>query len=124
MKQPELGRLLNNALQNTYRHQLVVARLYRALAERQSNESHQEVLLVLAQSSEDKATGCAKRLQRLGVSPPLVCDSLGDRIWRWLLVRGGVTWVMAWITWIEGGDFHLYSRLIAAISPLVSHSDS
>jgi hypothetical protein len=115
MKKSELGQMLNHALQNSYRHQLVLAKLYRALAERELNPSQQELLLLLAQSSEDAAKSYAQRLQGLGVSPPPDHDLWSDRIWRFLLVRCGISWVMAWIRWMENGDFHSYMRFIEAI---------
>lgn len=123
MKKSELGQLLNHALLNSYRHQLVLTRLYRALAERELNASQQELLLLLAQSSEESAQRYAKRLQSLGVSPPPDYDLWSDRIWRFLLVRCGISGVMAWIRWMENGDFHSYMRFIEAIPPVISHSE-
>jgi hypothetical protein len=58
----------------------VLARLYRALAERELNTSQQELLLLLAQSSEDAAKSYAKRLQGLG--PPPDHDLWSDRLIR------------------------------------------
>lgn len=121
MKKSELGQLLNHALLNSYRHQLVLTRLYRALAERELNASQQELLLLLAQSSEESAQRYAKRLQSLGVSPPPDYDLWSDRIWRFLLVRCGISGVTAWIRWMENGDFRSYMRFIQAIPPAIFH---
>jgi hypothetical protein len=123
MKKSELGQLLNHALQKSYRHQLVLAKLYRALAERELNSSQQELLLLLAQSSEDAAKRYAQRLQGLGISPPPDYDLWRDRIWRFLLVRCGISGVMAWTRWMENGDFNSYMRFVEAIPPVISHSE-
>lgn len=81
--------LLRATLWRTYSRKLAAARIYDALAQREPRKSHREILLMLARNSERSAARYAKCLQRLGAKKLPELEPLGERVWRWLLVRCG-----------------------------------
>jgi hypothetical protein len=84
-------------LRQAYRHKRCTARIYRALADHERDRVRQRLLLALAIYAEKQALYYAYRLKRLQASIPTDDDSLGQRLWRWLLVRCGVKPTLAWI---------------------------
>jgi hypothetical protein len=80
-------------------------RIYQALSEREPREALRVALLQLSVSQERRAARKAERLRELRVSLPEDRDTLGARIWRWLLVHYGSRWALVWIDKIE--DFYL-----------------
>jgi hypothetical protein len=92
-------------LRRSWRHARASLRIYQALAEREPREALRVALLQLAASQERCAARKAERLRKLRVTLPEDRDMLGARIWRWLLVRCGSRWALAWVDKIE--DFYL-----------------
>jgi hypothetical protein len=92
-------------LRRSWRHTRASVRIYQALAEREPREALSGALLQLAASQERRAARKAERLRKLRVALPEDRDTLGARTWRWLLVRCGSGWALAWVDKIE--DFYL-----------------
>jgi hypothetical protein len=92
-------------LKRSWMHARASLRIYQALAEREPREALRVALLQLAASQERRADRKAERLRRLRLSLPEDRETLGARIWRWLLVRYGSRWALVWIDKIE--DFYL-----------------
>ena len=95
------------SLRRSWRHARASLRIYRALAEREPQEALRAALLQLAASQERRAARKAERLRKLRVLLPEDHDTLGARIWRWLLVRCGSRWALAWIDKVEDYYFAL-----------------
>jgi hypothetical protein len=92
-------------LRRSLRHAQASLRIYQSLAEREPREALRVALLQLAVSQERRAARKAERMRRLRMSLPEDRDTLGARIWRWLLIRCGSRCALAWIDKIE--DFYL-----------------
>jgi VIT1/CCC1 family predicted Fe2+/Mn2+ transporter/rubrerythrin len=91
-------------------------RLYRALAERESNEARRNALLGLAETEAGHAERWAKRLQEFGVPVPPDRDSLRQRLWRWILVQSGTDNALKRAESNEVDDTVLYSSM-AELAP-------
>jgi hypothetical protein len=92
-------------LRGSWRHTRESLRIYRALAEREPQAALRAALLQLAASQERRAARKVERMRRLCMSLPEDRDTLDARVWRWLLVRCGSRWALAWIDKVE--DFYL-----------------
>jgi len=92
-------------LRRSWRHTRESLRIYCALAEREPQAAIRAALLQLAASQERRAARKVERMRRLCMSLPEDRDTLGARVWRWLLVRCGSRWALAWIDNVE--DFYL-----------------
>ena len=77
------------ALQQAWLGEQAGARIYRALAEHESNESRRAVLLKLASTEVQHGERWAARLRELGAALPIDHDPLRERVWRWILVQSG-----------------------------------
>ncbi|HEY3341475.1 MAG TPA: VIT1/CCC1 transporter family protein [Anaerolineae bacterium] len=98
-------------LQHAWLREQSSVRLYRALAEREKNESRRKVLLKLAESEVRHAERWAARLRELGAPLPSNDDSLGDRIRRWALVQTGIENALKQIESTEDDDTDMYVHL-------------
>jgi hypothetical protein len=92
------------ALQRSCQHKRQAVRLYRALAEREDNALRRALLLTLAMSEEHRGRRYAVWLEQLGAPVLEDRESLGDRWWRWVLVRCGVAGALAWTEWVDRWD--------------------
>lgn len=92
------------ALQRSCRHKRQAVRLYRALAEREHNALRHALLLKLATYEEQRGRRYTMWLEQLGAPVPADREPLGDRWWRWVLVRCGVACVLTWTEWFERWD--------------------
>lgn len=101
-----IQRFWNYLLRRSWRQARVSLRVYQALAEREPRRELRATLLQLAGSQERRADRQAQRLRKLCAPLPEDRDRLGERMWRWLLVRCGSRWALAWIDLIE--DFDLF----------------
>ena len=95
--------LFTIALQRSCQHKRQAVRLYRALAEREHNALRRALLLKLATYEEQRGRRYAVWLEQLGAPVPEDRESLGDRWWRWVLVRCGVACALAWTDGSSGG---------------------
>jgi len=71
------------ALKQNWRAEVETSRVYRDLAERETNQKRKSILLRMAEAEERHATRWAQKLTELGLEPPALKDSLGQRLNRW-----------------------------------------
>jgi len=71
------------ALKQNWRAEVETSRVYRDLAERETNQKRKSILLRMAEAEERHATRWAQKLTELGLEPPVLKDSLGQRLNRW-----------------------------------------
>src|ERR1700730_8698775 len=67
-----------------WRAEVETARVYRDLAERESDEKREGILLRMAEAEERHERRWEKKLVDLGESVPILPDTLGHRLKRWL----------------------------------------
>ncbi len=87
-------------------------RLYRALAEHETNASRRNVLYKLAENEQTHADRWAKRLNELGASVPKGGEPVGQKIWRWVMVQSGTDNAMKQIEAAEDRDEEQYAHLL------------
>jgi rubrerythrin len=66
-----------------WRAEVETARVYRDLAERESDEKRKAILIRMAEAEERHAQRWEKKLRDLGVEPPILKDTIGRRLNRW-----------------------------------------
>jgi VIT1/CCC1 family predicted Fe2+/Mn2+ transporter/rubrerythrin len=71
------------ALEQNWRAEVETSRVYRDLAERETDQKRKSILLRMAEAEERHATRWAQKLTELGLEPPVLKDSLGQRLNRW-----------------------------------------
>jgi VIT1/CCC1 family predicted Fe2+/Mn2+ transporter/rubrerythrin len=71
------------ALRQNWRAEVETSRVYRDLAERETDQKRKSILLRMAEAEERHATRWAQKLTELGLEPPVLKDSLGQRFNRW-----------------------------------------
>src|SRR5438477_890536 len=71
------------ALKENWRAELQTARVYRELAERENDQKRKDILVRMAEAEERHATRWAQKLTELGMEPPVLRDSLGQKLNRW-----------------------------------------
>jgi vacuolar iron transporter family protein len=71
------------ALKQNWRAEVETSRVYRDLAERETDQKRKSILLRMAEAEEKHATRWAQKLTELGLEPPVLKDSLGQRLNRW-----------------------------------------
>jgi len=98
-------------LQLALRKERATNRIYRALADRETNTSRRGVLLKLAETEAGHAARWTQRLTELGAAVPVDTDPLRERIWRWLLVQQGTNQALARIEQAEVDDTSMYGSL-------------
>ena len=98
-------------LRTALQRERATRRLYKALAERESNEARRNALLGLARTETGHAERWARRLEELGAPVPPDRDSLRDRLWRWVLVQSGTDNALQRAESNEVDDTVLYSEL-------------
>ena len=77
------------ALKRAWLGEQAGVRIYRALAQHETNEARRAVLLKLAATEVQHGDRWARRLRELGAELPPDRDPLADRHWRWVLVQSG-----------------------------------
>ena len=100
-----------DGLQEALRRERATRRLYRALAQRETNEARRKALLGLAETESRHAQRWSARLQELGAVVPPDRDTLRERIWRWVLVQSGTDNALKRAEGNEVDDTVLYSAL-------------
>ena len=98
---------LQTALQKEWASQ----RIYRTLAQRETNETRRNALLGLAETERGHAERWAARLRELGAELPPDRESLLERIWRWVLVQSGTDNALKRIEENEVDDTAMYAAL-------------
>jgi VIT1/CCC1 family predicted Fe2+/Mn2+ transporter/rubrerythrin len=71
------------ALKQNWRAEVETSRVYRDLAERETDQKRKSILLRMAEAEERHATRWAQKLTELGLEPPVLKNSLGQRLNRW-----------------------------------------
>jgi len=87
-------------------------RLYRDLAEHESNPSRRGVLLKLAENEQSHADRWARRLNELGAPIPSGRETPAQRIWRWIMVQSGTDNALKQIEAAEDRDEEQYASLL------------
>ncbi len=103
-------------LQRAWQAEQASQRIYRALAQRESNENRRQVLLKLAETEQHHSERWAARLRELGAPLPPDRDTLRDKVWRWVLVQSGTENALKRIESTEDEGAELYESL-AQIAP-------
>jgi vacuolar iron transporter family protein len=70
-------------VKRNWRAEVETAQTYRDLAERESDEKRKAILLRMAEAEERHAQRWEKKLQDLGVKPPVLKDTIRRRLNRW-----------------------------------------
>lgn len=97
--------------------------LYRALAKHEKDPARRNVLLRLADNEQQHAERWAKRLSELGAPLPSGRESLGQRLWRWVLVQSGTDNALKQIENAEDKDEEQYAALLElALTPADSEA--
>ena len=71
------------ALKQNWRAEVETARVYRDLAARETDQKRRDILLRMAEAEERHAQRWAQKLTDLGHAPPVLQDSLGQKLNRW-----------------------------------------
>lgn len=121
MTKIELHRRLSNVLQSSYHTHRSILRIYWQLSERVPDEANQEILQVLANVAARRAARCVLRLQRLGVTCLPARETFVECLWRWLLLRCGIRFALAWTNWLEQRDRRHYWLLLHDANDHFSH---
>ena len=115
MDNPERSEFIKG-LQEALQKERASQRIYRALAQRESNEARRKALLGLAETEWRHAERWSERLRELGGELPPERDSLRERIWRWVLVQSGTDNALKRIEEDEVDDTDMYTSL-AELAP-------
>ncbi len=100
-----------NGLQIALRKEWASRRIYRSLAERESNEARRNALLGLAETENRHADRWAARLRELGAAVPADRETLREKVWRWILVQSGTDNALKRIESNEDEDTRMYADL-------------
>ena len=103
-------------LQRAWLAEQTSARLYRALAARESSEARRKVLLKLAESEVQHGERWAARLRELGAQVPEDRDTLRAQVWRWILTQSGTDNALKRIESTEDEGADMYA-LLAQYAP-------
>ena len=107
---------LINGLRQAWRDEMMSARNYRALAEREADSGKKAILQRLAEAEDKHAVNWAARLRELGVEPGEYRESFVERARRWTLVQGGTDTAVIKLEALENGADAMYDDL-AKIAP-------
>ncbi len=122
MSNKDSGRFIQG-LQKAWLAEQKSLRLYRALADHESNASRRSVLLRLAENEQGHADRWARRLNELGAPLPSGREGLGQRIWRWILVQSGTDNALKRIEAAEDKDEEQYADLLE-VAPTPADNDA
>jgi VIT1/CCC1 family predicted Fe2+/Mn2+ transporter/rubrerythrin len=86
-------------------------RIYKALAQRESNEARRNALIGLAETERRHGERWSARLVELGVVLPSDKETLRERVWRWVLVQSGTDNALKRIESNEDDDTQMYESL-------------
>ncbi|HTX91807.1 MAG TPA: VIT1/CCC1 transporter family protein [Anaerolineales bacterium] len=109
---PENNEKFIRGLQRAWIAEQASLRIYRALADREKNSSRKSVLLKLAENEEQHARRWADRLGELGGQLPPDRETIGQKLWRWVLVQSGTDNALKQIENAEDRDEEQYAHLL------------
>lgn len=101
-------------LRQAWRDEVLSARNYRALAERERNSERRAILQRMAEAEERHAENWAKKLRDLGEGPDKFSETPVEKMRRWMLLRSSTE---AAVQMLEAGESqadNLYDKLMAA----------
>ncbi len=103
-----------HGLMKAWRREQASQRIYQALAQREADPNRKKVLHKLAASEQKHGEQWATRLQELGVTLPEYRETVGERLWRWVLVQSGTENALQRIESAEEDDTAFYEQLLAS----------
>ena len=86
-------------------------RTYLALAKKESNEARRKALIGLSETEAGHSERWVTRLKELGAEVPPDRESLGERIWRWILIQSGTDNALKRLESNEDDDTEMYASL-------------
>jgi len=102
-------------LTQAWRDEVLSARNYRAMAERERKPERRAILEKMAEAEERHANNWAKKLRELGESPGGFSETPAEKMRRWVLLRSSTE---AAVQMLEAGESQadvLYDKLMAAV---------
>ncbi len=102
-------------LTQAWRDEVLSARNYRAMAERERKPERRAILEKMAEAEERHADNWAKKLRELGESPGGFSETPAEKMRRWVLLRSSTE---AAVQMLEAGESQadvLYDKLMAAV---------
>lgn len=99
-------------LLRVWRRENVSRRIYQALAEHETDANKRQILMKLSLTEKTHSERWTRQLQELGAKVPEYHDTLGDIIWRWVLVQSGTENALARIESAEDEDTDIYEDLM------------
>jgi VIT1/CCC1 family predicted Fe2+/Mn2+ transporter/rubrerythrin len=100
-------------LRLAWRDEMLSARNYRALAQRERNPEKRAILVRMAEAEERHAERWAGRLRELGADPGAYRESFIDRIRRWILLKSDAEVAAKMLEAGESQADKLYDALLA-----------
>lgn len=101
-----------HGLKRVWRREQVSYRLYKALADNERDANKKSILNKLAETEHIHGQRWARQLKALGAAVPDYRDTVGDRMWRWVLVQSGTENALARIESAEDEDTDIYEGLM------------
>ncbi len=101
-------------LMQAWRDEMLSARNYHALAEREKNPGRREILKKMAVAEEHHAENWAKKLGELGVPPSAFAETPVEKLRRWMLLRSSTESAVEILEAGESQADALYDKLMAA----------
>ncbi|HTP13343.1 MAG TPA: VIT1/CCC1 transporter family protein, partial [Bacteroidota bacterium] len=101
-------------LTKAWRDEMLSARNYHALAEKERDKGRRAILKKMAEAEERHAQNWLRRLEELGEAPGAFVESTAEKTRRWMLLRSSPH---AAVQMLEAGESEadqLYDRLMAA----------
>ena len=86
-------------------------RTYLALAENELNELRRKALIGLSETEAGHSERWVTRLKELGAEVPPDRETLGERIWRWILIQSGTDNALKRLESNEDDDTEMYATL-------------
>src|SRR5512133_628278 len=101
-------------LKRVWRREQVSRRIYQALAEDERDANKRAILQKLAETEHTHGERWVRQLKAFGVPEPVYRDTLGDALWRWVLIQSGTENALARIESAEDEGTEIYAALMAA----------
>ncbi|MFH0991068.1 MAG: VIT1/CCC1 transporter family protein [bacterium] len=103
-----------DGLLQAWRDEMVSAKNYRALAEREQNDRRKAILERMAKAEERHASRWAQRLKELNVQVPEYAESMNEKIHRWIIMRSDAESAAKMLEEAESAADTLYETLLAS----------
>jgi len=100
-------------LRKAWRDEMISARNYRELAEREKNPDRKRILARMAEAEERHAATWEKQLREIGEEPGRFSESLLERMKRWVLMKSDSDVAVKILEAGESDADGLYDRLLS-----------